>query len=269
MKTLKFTLVILLLTVASNLFAQNGQNPYLNSMQTYTVTMEDGANNAGDWVIANAAGVALAPQPTTTETIVGNVATLVITWDDSWAIVSPDSNPNYKIEFRETKNGTNCISLRSADITVQGNTFFLIAGADANACHDEDGNILAQGASGETTVEFTVTLDATTFALPIDSWEFDFALALTGTDYTITEVKVDGGAAITDYTGVSVAGTKNSVPVTVKLSGPVATAESVTLTVSNGKAKKGVIVTPDNATGDKIQELTINALPNTSNISFN
>lgn len=269
MKTLRLTLILLFVSIATGVFAQDAQNPYLNSTQTYKVTMEDGTNNVGDWVIANAAGVALATQPATTETIVGNVATLVITWDDSWAIVSPDGNPNYSVEFRETKDGTNCISLRSAQIKVIGNTFYISAGGDSNACHDEDGNILAQGASGETTVQFTVTLDATTFALPIDTWEFDFVLALTGTDYTIDEVTVDGGSAITDYTGISVDGAKSSVPVTVKLSGPVATSEAVTLTVSNGKAKKGVIVTPDNTTGDKTQELTINALPNTSDISFN
>lgn len=268
MKSIKLLIVSLLLLVAGNVIAQNGQNPYLNSTQTYTVTMQDGANNTGDWIIADASGTALIPQPTTTETVTGNVAKLVITWDDSWAVVSADANPNYSIQFRETANGTNCISARSAQITVTGNTFFLIAGADASECHDEDGNILAQGASKQTTVQFTVTLDATTFALGIDSWEFDFTLGLAGA-YTIDEVKVDGGTAITDYTGISVDGTKNSVPVTVKLTGPVADAETLTLTVSNGKAKMGAVITPDNETGDKDQALTINALPNTSEISFN
>jgi hypothetical protein len=39
--------------------------------------------------------------------------------------------------------------------------------------------------------------------------------------------------------------------------------------VSNGKALKGAVITPDNATGDKVQALTFNALPNTSEINFN
>jgi len=271
MKIFKIVLIATLIGLASNLFAQDAQHPYQDSEHTYLVTMEDGTNNTPSWIVADASGNPLAAQPTAdmNATVTGNEAKLVITWNKDWASISPDGNPNFTIQFKESKPAGGCISVRSADITVKGNTFFLIAGDNANECHDEDNHILAQGASATTTVQFTVTLDDVTYALPVDTWEFDFTLAKTSVDYSIDNVTVNGVSGVTDYNGISIPGNKKSVTIEVELSGPVAIAQSVTLEISDGKAKIGSIVTPDNGTGNKEQMLTIDALPNTSNIRFN
>jgi hypothetical protein len=270
MKTIKLSLIILFVGLTSAVFAQTGQIPYLNSTQTYSITMEDGTNNAADWIITDAAGNALTSQPTAymTETLVDNVAKLVIVWDFSWATAAT----SYKVQFNETDDTNSCISVRSADITVQANTFFIIAGGIVSECHDLSGSVLAQGATGETTIAFDVELDDTTLGLGFDSWQFD--MAFTSGTYTINEVKVgttgiNSGSVVTNYGGISIAGDKKTATVTVKVSGVVTSEGTVTLTVSNGKAMDGIISTPDNGTGNKVHAIIVNALPNTSEISFN
>jgi hypothetical protein len=265
MKISRFSLIVLLVCIAGSVFAQTGTTPSIDSQHTYTVTMENATDNAAQWIITDAAGTALAPQPAMTPDVntTNDAATLVIIWADSWA----DAATSYKVQFSETKaDASGCISLRSIDVTVQSNAFFLAAGVDGDACHDENGQILATGASAATTVDFAVILDNPTFLLNLTTWEFDLTFGLVGS-YSITEVKVGANVIAAPYTGISIAGTEENVTVSVKITGAVETPETVTMTVSNGKAIKGTTVTPDNTNGTNYdQALTINALPATTNI---
>lgn len=260
MKALKFFFLACLLTIGGQAFSQNGANPYAKSTHTYTVN--SGAAGTYEWsvLMANGTGATDGVDYTMTG---GTTAAATITWLKANV---PATNANYIVQVKETATLGSCATLRQYSVTVIDNSFFLIAGADGTECHDENGNILTEGETKATVVAFDVTIDATTFALPVDSWNFDFTLGLGNAAYTITEVKVDG-VVVPDYDDISVDGGKNTVPILVTLSGPVTTGEIVTLTVSGGEIVIGTATTLDNDSGDKVQVLTINPLPATTNIT--
>jgi hypothetical protein len=260
-KTTHYLIALVVILITSfGAKAQGGASPYLNSTHTYTVTMQNGANTAA-WVIADNTGVALATQPTISTTKVTTTATLVITWADTWAAAGTD----YKIWFTET--GT-CTSKRELPVSVKANTFYLSMNADASECHDLSGQILAVSASGPTTLQFPVKLNKDV-AWTIDSWKFDFTVTVSS-GYTLQTVKINGGADLGStgtYTNQTILGTISTATIDVVISGPVESGATVTIAVSNGKAIKGTIITPDNSTGDRNQILTVNALPATSVIN--
>lgn len=255
-----YLIALVVLTITSlGAKAQGGSSPYLNSTHTYTVTMEDG-NNTAAWVITNDSGTPISPQPAFTDTKSGNTATMVITWASSWAEVG-----NYKIRFSET--GT-CSSTRELPVSVIANTFFLSMNADGSECHDLQGQVLEPNATGNTTLVFTVNLNKDA-SWAINSWIFDFSVNVS-TDFTLQSVKVNGGSNLGtsgSYAAQSVTGATATASIEVVINGPVETGAGVTVDVSNGKAIKGTISTPDNGTGDKTQVLTVNPLPATSPIS--
>jgi hypothetical protein len=97
-------------------------------------------------------------------------------------------------------------------------------------------------------------------------------VAVAGTDYSLSSVKVDGGTELGtggSYSNVSVSGSATRSEIAVVVNGPVSTGTDVEITVNNGEAIVGTSVTPDNGTGDKKQVLSVNPLPNTSPISAN
>ncbi len=251
-------LVALMLTSLGTM-AQGGASPYLNSTHTYTVTMEDGANTAS-WVIADNAGVALATQPSFSSGKAGKVATMVITWADTWASVG-----DYKIWFIES--GT-CSTKRELPISIIANTFYLTMNADGSECHDLSGTILGVDAIGNTNLLFTVNLNKDS-DWAIDNWKFDFTVNVSS-GYTLQSVKLNAGAELGtsgNYSDQSVPGTLATSIILVVINGHVETGATVTVALSNGKAVKGTTTTPDNGTGDKNQELTVDPLPATSAIS--
>lgn len=262
MKKTTFYLIAVLTFMMTSIgaMAQGGASPYLNSTHTYTVIMENGSNTEG-WVIANASGVALSPQPAFTPTKVGTTAKMVITWASPWTVAGTD----YKILFTET--GT-CIAKRELPVSVIANNFFLTMNADGSECHDLTGTVLAPAASGNTTLNFTANLNKDA-GFTIDSWQFDFTVNVV-TGYTLQSVKVNNGLTLGtsgSYTGQSVAPTSTTASIEVVINGPVESGTIVTIALANGKAIKGTATTPDNGTGDKNQVLTVNALPATSVIS--
>lgn len=260
MKALKFFFLACLLVIGGQAFSQDGTNPYAKSTHTYTVN--SGAAGTYQWSVLMANGSAATVD--TDYTITGETtAAATITWLKA---NDASTNANYIVQVEETATLGSCATKRQYSVTVIGNSFFLIAGIDGTECHDENGNVLTEGETKSTVVAFDVTLDATTFALPVDSWNFDFTLALAGTDYSITNVSVDG-VDVPDYNDISVLGTKNTVPVLVTLSGPVTSGEAVTFTVSGGQIVIGAATTLDSDTGDKVQVLTINPLPATTDIT--
>jgi len=258
MKTLKILLIGLFLVLGSQSFAQDGTSPFVNSTHVYTVTPGDGGNNLV-WTVLLANGSPAVPSTDYTITN-GTTASASI----KWLKPNDGTNLHYTVQLSE-QSTDNCFTLRQFQVNVITNTFFLIAGVDANECHDEDGNVLAPGASAVTTVDFTVTLDNPTFLLGLTTWEFDLAFSLGS--YSITEVKVGGNVVNAPYNSISIPGTSENVTVSVKVTGDVETAEAVTMNVSNGKAIKGAAVSLDNDSGDREQILTINALPATSAIT--
>jgi hypothetical protein len=261
----KLTNVAVLLLICEVAMAQGGASPYLNSTHTYTVTMEDGLNNTDLWVIANDAGIPLAIQPTFSADVDGNIATLVITWADSWASVGSA----FKILFSEEDDNTLCVSQRELDVNVIANTFYLTMEADASDCHNLSGEILGEDVSGNTTLLFTVNLNKDA-SWDIDNWVFDFTVGVTG-NYILQSVKVNDGSDLGDggtYSAISVSGVIIAAQIEVVVNGPVEEGSDVTVEIVNGKALKSTITTPDNGTGDKDQILTVNPLPATSIISF-
>ena len=177
----------------------------------------------------------------------------------------------YTISFTETDETTSCSTIRELEVEVIANTFYVEMATDASECHDSTGQVLATGATGPTTLYFTVNLnkDAT---WSIDSWEYDFSVAVASTDYSLSSVKVDAGAELGtggSYSNVSVSGSATRSEIAVVVNGPVSTGTDVEITVNNGEAIVGTSVTPDNGTGDKKQVLSVNPLPNTSPISAN
>jgi len=141
--------------------------------------------------------------------------------------------------------------------------------ADASECHDSTGQVLSVVATGPTTLYFTVNMNKAA-GWSIDSWEYDFTIAVANTNYTLASVKVDSGAelgATGPYTGNSVSGSNATSEIGVVIEGPVTEGTDVTLQISNGEAIVGTSSTPDNGSGDDTQVLTVNPLPNTSVIT--
>ncbi|WP_096429533.1 hypothetical protein [Labilibaculum antarcticum] len=259
MKATKIFILACLLMIGGQAFSQNGTNPFVNSTHTYTVTPGD-AGNTLVWSVLIADGLTAADAGDFDIVTNGNA-----TVDIKWNKANDATIVNYVVQLSE-ESANGCFTLRQFPVTVQANTFYLAASEDGNECHDEDGNIIALGASLATTVDFTVTIDNATFLLNLTTWEFDLAFGLVGT-YSINEVKVGGNIVTAPYNSISIDGGVENVTVSVKVTGNVQTAETVTMTVSNGKAIKGTTVNLDNDSGDRVQALTINALPGTTEIT--
>lgn len=240
-----------LMIISMTAMAQNGTNPYAGSTHTYTVTPEDAINNTLTWSISGGGIINGAT----------NGTSLSVTWGSTTGAQT--------ITFTEYDPNTSCSTQRTLDVTVISNTFYLTMGADNEECHDLSGTVLAEGASGNTTVYFDVNLNKDS-GWDIDSWKYDFSVAITNTNYSLQSVKVDGGAdlgASGTYSNQTVLGTSGTSQIEVVLNGPVTEGTPVTVNLSSGVAIKGTTTTPDNGTGDKTQEITINPLPDTSEIT--
>lgn len=242
--------VFLLISAAA--MAQDGLTPYAGSLHTYSVTPDpDSSNKTYLWEISGGGTINGATDG----------SSINVTWGNT-----PGT---YTITFTETDESTSCSTQRTLDVEVIANTFFLAMAEDAEECHDSTGAVLSAAASGPTTVYFTVELNKDS-DWDIDSWQYDFTVNFSGSDYSLQSVSVDGGSDLGtsgSYAGQTVSGTSSTSEIAVELSGPVASGTDVTFTISNGVALSGTTSTPDNGTGDSDQVLTINPLPNTSEIT--
>ncbi len=241
----------LLMIVSAAAMAQDGTNPYAGSTHTYTITPDaTTANKTYAWSISGGGTINGATDGTS----------LNVTWGSTTG--------TYTVTFTETDTITSCYTQRELDVSVIANTFNLTMSADAEECHDSTGLVLGTGASGPTTIYFTANLNKDA-GWTIDSWEYDFSVAIAGS-YSLVSVSVDSGADLGtsgNYANNSVSGSNTTSEIAVVVSGAVTSGDDVTVALSNGFAIKGTTTTPDNGTGDKTQVLTINPLPNTSAIT--
>lgn len=252
-KSITYLIAIAALMVISvGAMAQDGGTPYAGSTHTYSITPD--ANSTGKTYLWTLSGGG---------TIDGSAtgSSVVIDWGTTAG--------TYTLTFTETDGNTSCLSVRDLEVEVIANSFYLNMEANASECHDSTGQVLADGATGPTTLYFTVSMNKDA-AWTIDSWEFDFTVAVAGTDYTLTSVKVDGGADLGTsgtYVDQSIVGTNDEIEIAVEITGAVTAGTDVTVQISNGEAIVGTAVTPDNGTGPDTQILTVNPLPDTSDIT--
>jgi hypothetical protein len=192
--------------------------------------------------------------------------------------------------------------MRSFTINLKENTFYLSMGDDDDECNSLHGVVLNWNDINEVDVEsyvdFTVQMNRMD-DFDMNSWSFSGAISFDqGYDFIRvrsvgdeTTGSSDAGEGFTisndDGSGtftVSVdaeevtatdppAEDSDYITLRVFVSGLVYEGETVTLTVSNGKAQSGnnyPKVTDDNTTkgGDRIQEMEILPLPATSNIAI-
>ena len=253
-KKLTYLIVaIAFIAISSVAKAQDGTSPYAGSTHSYSVTPDaNSANKSYLWEVSGGGTISGVDDETS----------VLIDWGTTPGI--------YTITFTETDESTSCATVRELQVEVIANTFYVDMAADAAECHDSTGLVLANGALGPTTLYFTVNLNKDA-GWNIDSWEYDFSVAVAGTDYSVSSVKVDGGSELGagPHANISVAGTQASSEIAVVITGPVSAGTDVTVTVSNGEAVDGTSTTPDNGSGNKDQVLTVNPLPNTSEISAN
>ncbi|MDX8337955.1 hypothetical protein SLH46_02095 [Draconibacterium sp. IB214405] len=243
---------IAFLAISSVAMAQDGKSPYAGTSHNYSVTPDaDATNKTYLWSVSGGGTINGAADGTS----------VTIDWGTTLG--------TYTVTFTEKDESTSCSTIRELEVEVISNTFYLNMFSDASACHDSTGLILASGASGPTTLYFTVNLNKDN-AWSIDTWEYDFSVSVDGSDYSLSSVKVDDGAELGtggSYSDISVTGTESTSEIAVVIDGPVTAGTNVTVTISNGEAIKGVVVTPDNGSGDKTQILTLNPLPNTTDIT--
>jgi len=291
--------------------AQNSSlNPYIDSWQKYTIPMGDAVNNTPEWSIEmGATSIPL----TNGLTNGGNVWVRTGTEPS----VSPSNayieikfidaifndGESWTLVFQETNDATgNCEALRSLDITISINNFYLSLGADGDDCNSLDGEVLNWNDYDNEDVESYVDFDVQMNKLDnfaMNSWSFSGSVTLLDGNYSFLRVRSEGNNltgtsndgqnfTITDNGGgsfsvvVSAAVTTPSDPaaaytdfitVRVFMEGLVHEAETARLIISNGKAQSGsayIKETDDNITlgGDRLQEIGILALPATPNIAI-
>lgn len=259
-KALQFLMTaVALLLISVAVTAQGGATPFLNSTHTYTVTMENGANNTAQWVIADDTGTALDPQPTFSTNIDGNASTMEITWT---------SVGLFKVQFSEINQSTACVTVKELDVVVSVNTFDVSAVTPAATCNAADGVVNYAGTDVTTEVSFVVDMETADSEFN-PNWEFTFTLT-SSTGATIDNV-VAGAGTLSEITGtytltgLTCASGAGSVTITLDATGELYTAEDVVLTITS--AKELTYNTPDVDSDDWAATQTINPIPQTSDIT--
>lgn len=238
----------------------DGDNPYVGTAYTYTVTSDGGTI---EWLVYDDSAMVTASATSDYSLTNGTTASATITWNTAGT---------YYLTYKETLNS--CSTYRGVVVVVTDNSFQLDLAADGSACNSEEGNVLDwttyETKSDVTTpLTFTVTMskDAT---FSIDSWQFDGAFSLP-TGITTGSITASAGTiSVTDdtFSLTDIGSTVTSVEITFNASGLVTAGGGITLTASNGAAISGSVTTDDNAAGDLTQVITLNPLPGASNISF-
>lgn len=239
----------LMLTSAVSM-AQGGLTPLVGSTHNYTITPESTSNTL-TWSVVEAAGYTINTQSVVTTTSVAN-----ITWTAAGT---------YHLQFAET-NGTSCITLKEAIVTVSANTFDVSVTAAAAFCNAADGQINYASTDATTSISFTVNMTTGTTFSP--NWEIKFTLApgtatlanITESDGTLTE-----SSGVYTLTAIpSTSGTK-TITITMDVTGNIYTVQNVLLTLTS--ARELTYNTPDVDNTDWTATQTINDIPNTSSIT--
>ena len=262
-KTLTYliaTAAFMVISVAT--MAQDGESPFLNSIHSYRVTMEDGtniSNTLSGWLITDNSGTALSTQPSFTATVDVDTAFLEITWADSWA----SAGTEYKIQF--TEDNGNCTTVKAISVTPGTNSFDVSTSSPEATCNAADGEVNFSGSTATTNITFTVDMAIASLS---PTWEIEFTLT-PGTGATITNVEASAGTLsgsgpykLTDLASDSNAGT---VDISMDVAGDIYYALGVELKITS--AKELSYSTPDVDEDDWTATQTINPIPNTSAIA--
>lgn len=253
-----------LMIVSAAAMAQGGLAPFLNSTHTYKVTMEDGtniSNPASGWVITDASGTPLSPQPTFNASTDVDTAFLEITWDESWA----SAGTNYKVQFTED-DGT-CSTVKEVSVTVGTNSFDVSTSDPDATCNAADGQLNYSGSNATTPITFKVDMTTSNSGFS-PNWEIAFSLT-PGSGASISNVAASGGSlsgtgpyTLTDLTSSTGTGTVN---ITMDVTGDINTVLDVVLAITS--ATELTYNTPDVDSDDWTATQTINAIPATSDIT--
>ena len=249
-KTLTYLLTaVAFMLVSTVAMAQGGLTPLVGSTHNYTVTADDASNNTLAWSVVEASGY----------TINSGAAseTANITWNTAGT---------YHLQFSETDATTHCITTKQATVVVSANTFDVSTSNPTATCNAKDGTI---NPSGDATTSITFTVDMTTANAGWNpNWEIDFTLT-PGAGATIASVAANGGTLTGsgpyNLTALTSSGGNGTVDITMDVTGDAFTLQSVALAIT--AAKELDYDTPDVDTNDWNATQTINALPNTSDIT--
>ncbi len=249
-KTLTYLITAVAFILVSNVaMAQGGLTPLVGSTHDYTVTADDATNNTLAWSIVEAAGYTINSGAAT--------ETVNITWTAAGT---------YHVQFSETDANTNCVTTKQATVVVSANTFDVSTSNPAATCNAKDGTV---NPTGNATTSITFTVDMTTAnAGWSPNWEIDFTLTPAGTATIASVAATNGtltGSGPYHLTGITSTNGNGTVNITMDVTGDAFTAQSVALAIT--AAKELDYDTPDVDTDDWNATQTINALPNTSDIT--
>jgi len=252
----------------------DGDNPYVGTEYTYTVTL-GAVGNTVEWFVydTNTEYAAVTPVVSAKDydKVDGTPGTTVstkITWNETGT---------FYLTYKETSTD-GCSTFRGVEIKVTENSFYLELADDiTNVCNGLEGDVLNWTIYKDKTdvpTTLTYTVDVMKDAdFDITTWEFDGELVKTSADLSFVSVSSNDPDATINLTGntFTVRGAKvNQLILTVTINSKVTTADDVRLNLTNGVARTGTLVTNDNTTkgGDRFQINSLKGLPAATNISF-
>lgn len=246
--TIKLFTIMALMIIGSSAMAQGGLTPLVGSTHVYNVTPESGSNTLA-WSVIPATGFSITGDNTDEATI---------TWTTAGV---------YTLQFTETDATTLCATVKSITVTVAANSFDVSTASPAAFCNSADGQINYAGSTATTSISVPVNM-ATGISGFNPNWEITFTLS-PNSGTAIANVAASSGTlsgagpyTVTGLTSASGAGTVN---ITMDLTGDIYTARDVVLAITS--AKELTYNTPDKDTDDWTATQTVNAIPQTSNIT--
>jgi len=251
-KTLTYLIAITaLMIISASAMAQGGLTPFVGSTHEYSVQAEDASGNSLAWSVLEGSNGS--------EYDINSAAngeTYNITWNTAGT---------YTLQFRETANGTNCITLKETTVVVEANTFDVTISDSIIACNAAEGVVNFTGTDTTTAVSFTVD------TVGVD-WDYDWEIQFTlNSSATLTELAADEGDAITGsgtsgdpYVLTNIAGTVPSVNISMKVKGSAFAQQSVIMEIVSATELK--YNTPALLNENTTSTGYVNAIPNTSPI---
>jgi len=251
-KTLNYFLTAAaLLLLSLGVKAQGGLTPINGSTHDYSVTADDATNNTLAWTIVEGSD---GSQYDINSGADGE--TVNITWN---------TVGNYTLQFRET-NASGCITLKQVSVVVAANTFDVSTSDPASVCNAKDGTV---NPSGNATTSISFTVDMTTSRADWSpTWAITFTLTPSGGSSIATVAATSGslsGSGPYTLTGLTSTDGNGSVNITMDVTEDAFTLQTTVLTITSATATDDNL--PDIDSDDWVATQTINAIPNTSDIT--
>jgi hypothetical protein len=267
MKRLSLIVGIVLVTLFSGSVV-NAQNtagtPYAGSTHIYTVDVENPTNTL-PWEICTGSTWSDAAKLTegasddyvlTNDISDNDNSKASITWGTSLTA------GQYTIRFME-ENGSNCLSIRTAVITLSANAFDLALTGEGDDCADPSVNnlVTTQADPGSTVRTFTVTnTDGN-----MTNWTYTLNYTVVGNGGNDAAFTIDvDGSSVTSGSSVSVSGSSTStITFTIDNDNVLLAEQTVTVTIGNNNT--GLVETDP---GNNNDNTLVYKLPNTGDITF-